>query len=106
MNKSLIAFHIVVPNKTDIKSEKKSDFVAEKFIMLNALVKIIVSPLKKAIQLDTVLGLPKGKGVISLMDQSFSFDFIRSAKIKPASKQITPPTDNQNIGSSRVGMTW
>ena len=82
--------------------ENISDLGSEKFIMLNALTKIIVKPEKKENQLDLVLGFSSGSGDILLVVQLFNFVFIMSAKIKPDIKQIKAPQASQNIGSSIV----
>ena len=63
-NKSFIAFHIVTPNKIETIIENKKDLVEEKLKIVNALIKVIVSPEKKENQLEIVLGFPNGKGDI------------------------------------------
>ena len=62
--------------------------------------KITVSPQKKEIQVEIVLGLPNGNGDISSVLHFLNFDFIISENIKPEKKHINKPEDNQNKGSS------
>ena len=99
-NKSFIAFHIDTPNRIETIAEKIKELVKEKLKIVNALMKVIVSPEKKENQLEIVLGFPNGKGDISFDDQSLNLDFIMSANINPDMKHIKAPHDNQNIGSS------
>ena len=91
---------MLTPKSIDIIEENIKDLKIEKFIMLNALTKIIVSPVKNANQLEIVLGFSNGVGDIFFVVQLFSFDFIMSAKINPDIRQINAPQDNQKIGSS------
>ena len=84
----------------DIKEENIKDLIIEKFIMLKALTKIIVRPVKNANQLEIVLRFSKGFGGIFFIVQLFSFDFMMSAKINPDIRQINAPHDSQKIGSS------
>ena len=89
-----------MPKSIDTNEENISDLIIEKFMMLKALTKIIVRPVKNENQLDTVLGFFNGVGDIFFVVQLLSFDFIMSANIKPDIRQIKAPQDNQNIGSS------
>ena len=95
-----MAFHILMPNRIDIIEENIIDLIIEKFIMLRALTKIIVRPVKNENQLDIVLGFSSGMGEIFFVVQLFSFDFIISAKINPDIRQINAPQESQKIGSS------
>ncbi len=99
-NKSFIAFHIETPNKIETIIEKKKDLLEEKLKIVNALIKVIVSPEKKENQLEIVLGFPNGKGDVLFVDQFLNLDFIMSANINPDMKHIKAPHDNQKIGSS------
>ena len=80
--------------------ENIRDFIIEKFIMLKALTKIIVRPVKNENQLDIVLGFSRGIGDIFFVVQLFSFDFIMSANINPDIRHMKAPHDSQKIGSS------
>ena len=91
---------MLVPKSIEIIEEKIKDLIIEKFIMLKALTKIIVRPVKNENQLDIVLGFSNGIGDNFLFVQLFNFDFIMSANIKPDIKQINAPQDNQKMGSS------
>ena len=91
---------MLMPKSIDIIEENIRDFMIEKFIMLKALTKIIVSPVKNENQLDIVLGFSSGMGDIFFVAQLFSFDLIMSANIKPDIRQINAPQESQNIGSS------
>ena len=91
---------MLMPKSIEITEENITDLIIEKFMILNALTKIIVKPVKNENQLDIVLGFFKGLGDIFFIAQLFSFDFIMSAKIKPDIRQINAPQDNQKIGSS------
>ena len=91
---------MLMPKRIEINEENIRDFIIEKFIMLNALTKIIVRPEKNENQLDIVLGSSSGMGDIFLVDHLFSFDFIMSANIKPDIRQIKAPQESQKIGSS------
>ena len=91
---------MLIPNSIEIIEENSRDFIIEKFIMLKALMKIIVRPVKNENQLEIVLGFSSGIGDIFFVVQLFSFDFMMSAKINPDIKQINAPQDNQKIGSS------
>tara|TARA_Y100001968_G_scaffold107295_1_gene97047 strand:- start:579 stop:920 length:342 start_codon:yes stop_codon:yes gene_type:complete len=99
-NKSLIALHMLIPKSIEIIKENMRDFIIEKLMMLNALTKIIVRPVKNENQLDIVLGFSSGIGDNFLVVQLFSFAFIMSANINPDIRQINAPHDNQKIGSS------
>ena len=100
MNKSFIAFHMVIPNRVEIIDENIRDFIKEKLIKLKALTKIIVRPVKNVNQLDIVVEVPKGWGDIFCVVQLFNLDFIISANINPDIKQIKAPQESQKIGSS------
>ena len=91
---------MLMPKSIEIIEEKIMDLIMEKFIMLKALMKIIVRPVKKENQLDIVLGFSSGVGDTLFVVQLFSFDFIISANINPDIKQINTPQDSQKIGSS------
>ena len=91
---------MLMPKRIEIIEENIKDFIIEKSIMLKALTKIIVRPVKNENQLDIVLGFSRGNGDIFFMVQLFSFDFIMSANINPDIRQINAPQDNQKIGSS------
>tara|TARA_B100000902_G_scaffold280500_1_gene266331 strand:+ start:109 stop:411 length:303 start_codon:yes stop_codon:yes gene_type:complete len=95
-----MAFHILIPKSIEIIEENISDLIIEKFMMLKALTKIIVRPVKNEIQLDIVLGFSSGVGDIFFVVQLLSFDFIMSANINPDIKHINAPQDSQKIGSS------
>tara|TARA_Y100001968_G_scaffold289008_1_gene291700 strand:+ start:73 stop:363 length:291 start_codon:yes stop_codon:yes gene_type:complete len=88
------------PKSTEINEEKIRDLIKEKFIMLKALTKTIVRPVKNENQLEIVLGFSSGIGDIFFFVQLFSFDFIMSANINPDIRQINAPQDSQKIGSS------
>ena len=89
-----------MPKSIDIIEENIKDLIIEKFIMLKALTKISVRPVKNVNQLEIVLGFSKGIGGIFFIVQLFSFDFMISAKINPDIRQINAPQESQNIGSS------
>ena len=91
---------MLVPKRIDIIDENNRDFRIEKFIMLKALTKIIVRPVKNENQLKTVLGFSSGIGDIFLVVQLFILDFIMSANINPDIRQIKAPQESQKIGSS------
>ncbi len=91
---------MLMPKRIEIKEENIRDFTIEKFIMLKALEKIMVRPVKNENQLDIVLGFSRGNGEIFFAVQLLSFDFIMSAKINPDIKQINAPHDSQKMGSS------
>tara|TARA_B100000579_G_scaffold373664_1_gene337420 strand:- start:170 stop:472 length:303 start_codon:yes stop_codon:yes gene_type:complete len=95
-----MAFHMLTPKRIEIIEEKIIDLVIEKFIMLKALTKIIVRPVKKENQLNIVLGFSNGIGDIFFVAQSFILDFIMSANINPDIRQIKAPQESQKIGSS------
>ena len=59
-----MAFHMLMPKRIEIIEENIRDFIIEKFIMLKALTKIIVRPVKNENQLDIVLGSSRGMGDI------------------------------------------
>ena len=91
---------MLMPKSIEINNENIRDLIIEKFIILRALIKIIVRPVKNENQLDIVLGFSSGIGDILLVVQLLSFDFMMSAKINPDIKQMNAPQDNQKIGSS------
>ena len=91
---------MLMPKRIETIEENIRDFIIEKFIMLKALTKIIVRPVKNENQLEMVLGLLRGVGEIFLDAQLFSFVFIMSANIKPDIRHIKAPQDNQKTGSS------
>ena len=91
---------MLMPKRIEIIEENIRDFIIEKFIMLKALTKIIVRPVKNENQLDIVLGSSRGMGDILCVAHLFSFDFIMSANIKPDIRQINAPQESQKIGSS------
>ena len=91
---------MLMPKRIEIIEENIRDFIIEKFIMLKALTKIIVRPVKNENQLDIVLGSSKGTGDTLYVDHLFSFDFIMSANINPDIRQINAPQESQKIGSS------
>jgi len=91
---------MLVAKRIEIMDENIRDLIIEKLIMLKALMKIIVRPVKKENQLDIVLGFPRGIGEIFFFVQLFSFDFIMSAKINPDIRQMNAPQESQKIGSS------
>ena len=95
-----MAFHILVPKSIEIIKENTRDLIIEKFMILKALTKIIVRPVKNENQLEIVLGFSSGIGDIFFVDQFFSFDFIMSANINPDIRQMKAPQDNQKTGSS------
>tara|TARA_B100000214_G_C23598342_1_gene459505 strand:+ start:293 stop:595 length:303 start_codon:yes stop_codon:yes gene_type:complete len=95
-----MARHILTPKSIDIIKENIKDLITEKFIMLNALTKTTVRPVKNVNQLEIVLGFSKGVGGIFLIVQLLNFDFMMSAKINPDIRQINAPQDSQKIGSS------
>ena len=89
-----------MPKSNEMIEENITDLIREKFMILNALTKIIVKPVKNENQLDIVLGFSSGFGEIFFDDQLFSFDFIMSANINPDIRQINAPQESQKIGSS------
>ena len=91
---------MLMPKSIEMIEENITDLIIEKFMILNALTKIIVRPVKNENQLDIVLGFSSGFGEIFFDDQLFSFDFIMSANINPDIRQINAPQDSQKIGSS------
>jgi hypothetical protein len=91
---------MLMPKSIEITKEKISDLIMEKFMMLKALTKIIVRPVKNENQLDIVLGFSRGVGDIFFVVQLVSFDFIMSANINPDIRQMKAPQDSQKIGSS------
>ena len=91
---------MLMPKSIEIIEENIKDLTIEKFIMLKALMKIIVRPVKNENQLDIVLGFSRGMGDIFFVVQLFSFDFMMSAKINPDIRQINAPIESQKIGSS------
>ena len=91
---------MLMPKSIEIIEENITDLIIEKFMILNALTKIIVRPVKNENQLDIVLGFSSGFGEIFFDDQLFSFDFIMSANINPDIRQINAPQESQKIGSS------
>ena len=95
-----------MPKRTETIEENIRDLIIEKFIILKALTKIIVRPVKNENQLDIVLGFSSGMGDIFFVVQLFSFDFIMSANINPDIRQINAPQDNQKIGSSIDFSCW
>tara|TARA_B100001250_G_scaffold164610_1_gene141595 strand:+ start:79 stop:351 length:273 start_codon:yes stop_codon:yes gene_type:complete len=90
---------MITPKSIEIIEENIRDLIIEKFMMLKALTKIIVRPVKNENQLDIVLGFSRGIGDIFCVDQLFSFDFMISAKINPDIRQINAPQESQKIGS-------
>ena len=91
---------MLIPKSNEIIEENIRDLIIEKFMMLKALTKIIVKPVKNENQLETVLGFSSGIGEIFFVVQLFSFDFIMSANINPDMKQMNAPQESQKIGSS------
>ena len=91
---------MLMPKRIEIIEENIIDFIIEKFIMLKALTKIIVRPVKNENQLDIVLGSSRGMGDILYVSHLVSFDFIMSANINPDIRQINAPQESQKIGSS------
>tara|TARA_Y100001968_G_scaffold269475_1_gene260278 strand:- start:238 stop:522 length:285 start_codon:yes stop_codon:yes gene_type:complete len=89
-----------MPKRTEIINENIRDFIIEKLIILRALTKIIVNPVKKESQLDIVLGFARGRGDILFVVQLFNLVFIMSANINPDIRQINAPQESQKIGSS------
>ena len=89
-----------MPKSIEMIEENITDLIIEKFMILNALTKIIVRPVKNENQLDIVLGFSSGFGEIFFDDQLFSFDFIMSANINPDIRQMNAPQESQKIGSS------
>ncbi|WP_187152608.1 hypothetical protein [Prochlorococcus marinus] len=88
------------PKSMEIIDENISDLIIEKFIILKALTKIIVRPVKNENQLDIVLGFSSGRGDIFSADQLRNLDFIISANINPDIRQINAPQEIQKTGSS------
>ncbi len=72
-----MAFHMLMPKRIEIIEENIRDFIIEKFIMLKALTKIIVRPVKNENQLDIVLGSSRGMGDIFFV--AHLFIFVRSS---------------------------
>ena len=91
---------MLMPKSIEIIEENIRDLMKEKFIILKALTKIMVRPVKNENQLDIVLGFSSGMGEIFFIVQLLSFDFIISAKINPDIRQINAPQDSQKTGSS------
>ena len=91
---------MLIPKSVEIIEENISDLIIEKLMMLKALTKIIVRPVKKENQLEIVLGFPRGRGDIFFVVQLFSFDFIMSANINPDIRQMKAPQESQKTGSS------
>ena len=91
---------MLMPKSIEIIEENIRDLMKEKFIILKALTKIMVRPVKNENQLDIVLGFSSGMGGIFFIVQLLIFDFIISAKINPDIIQINAPQDSQKIGSS------
>ena len=91
---------MLMPKSIEIIEENIRDLIIEKFMMLRALTKIIVKPVKNENQLDIDLGFSSGIGDIFFVVQLFSFDFIMSANINPDIRQINAPQESQKIGSS------
>ena len=91
---------MLMPKSNEIIEENIRDLIIEKFMMLKALTKIIVRPVKNENQLEIVLAFSSGIGDIFLVVQLFNLDFIISANINPDIRQIKAPQDNQKIGSS------
>ena len=89
-----------MPKRIEIIEENISDLIIEKFIILKALTKIIVRPVKNENQLEIVLGFSSGIGDIFFVVQLFIFDFIMSANINPDIRHINAPHESQKIGSS------
>ena len=91
---------MLMPKSNEIIEENIRDLIIEKFMMLKALTKIIVKPVKNENQLEIVLGFSSGIGDIFFIVQLLNFDFIMSANINPDIRQINAPHDSQKIGSS------
>ena len=91
---------MLLPKSIEIIEEKIRDLIIEKFMMLKALTKIIVRPVKNENQLEIVLGCSYGMGEIFFVVQLFIFDFIMSANINPDIIQMNAPQDSQKMGSS------
>ena len=91
---------MLIPKSIDIIEENIRDLIIEKFMILKALTKIIVRPVKNENQLDIVLGFSSGMGDIFFVVQLLSLDFIISANIKPDIRQINTPHESQKTGSS------
>ena len=91
---------MLMPKSIEIIEENIRDLIIEKLIMLKALTKMIVSPVKNENQLKIVLGFSRGIGDIFFVVQLLSFDFIMSANINPDIRQIKAPQDSQKTGSS------
>ena len=91
---------MLTPKSIEIIDENISDFIIEKLIILNALTKIIVRPVKNENQLDIVLVFSSGVGAIFFEVHLFNLDFIISANIKPDIRQMNAPQESQNNGSS------
>ena len=89
-----------MPKRIETSEENIRDLIIEKFMMLKALTKIIVRPVKNENQLDIVLGFSSGTGDIFFVVQPFNLDFIMSAKINPDIRQINAPQESQKKGSS------
>ena len=59
---------MLIPKSIEIIEENIRDLIIEKFMILSALTKIIVSPEKNENQLDIVLGFSRGIGdILSLI---------------------------------------
>jgi len=91
---------MLMPKRHEITEENIRDLIMEKFMMLKALTKIIVRPVKNENQLEIVLGFSSGIGDIFFVVQLFNFDFIMSANINPDIRHMNAPQDSQKIGSS------
>ena len=91
---------MLIPKSNEIIEENIRDLIIEKLMMLSALTKIIVRPVKNVNQLDIVLGFSSGMGDIFFVVQLFNFVFIMSANINPDIRQMNIPQDNQKIGST------
>ena len=95
---------MLIAKRIDMIDEKMRDFKKGKFIILKALTKVIVRPVKNENQLEIVLGFSRGSGDNFLVVQLFNLDFIISAKINPDIRHIKTPQESQKIGSS-IGFT-
>jgi len=91
---------MLIPKRIEISIENIRDLIIEKFIMLKALTKIIVRPVKNENQLEIVLGFSRGIGDMFFVLQLINFDFIMSANINPDIRQINAPQESQKMGSS------
>ena len=88
-----------MPKSIDIIEENIMDLIIEKFMILKALTKIIVNPVKNESQLEIVLGFSSGIGDIFFVVQLFILDFMISANINPDIRQINAPQESQKMGS-------